>query len=119
MTLFESFMIAHLIGDYLLQTLEEANQKAQKSFFNWPLWRHVIKYTAVCAVPIWYFSAHPAWILLVFGSHLLFDRRWPIIWWRHHVTRNSMESIEKTWWLTVVIDQIFHILVLALIAALS
>lgn len=114
-TLFESYLIAHIIGDYLLQTENEANQKAQLKFFNWPLVIHVIKYTLCLVVPTIYFQVSPMWLIWIFGTHYLLDRRAFVIWWRKSIMRNSRESIKDTFWLTIVVDQIFHILVIAVI----
>jgi len=119
MTLFDWFLVAHVIGDFLLQTDTEANQKMHGSIFNWPLWRHVSKYTAVCATPLFLHGLSLLWLLPIFISHLFFDRRWPIIWWRKHVMRNSEASIAKNFWLTIVVDQIFHILVLVAITVIA
>ncbi len=119
MTLFESLVLAHLVGDYLLQTDAEANQKMHGSILNLPLWKHVAKYTASCAVPLWYFGISFWFLIPIFVTHLFFDRRWPIIWWRRHVMRNSEESITKMFWLTIMVDQIFHVIVLGLIVLLA
>ncbi len=119
MSLFELLIIAHLLGDYLFQTEYEALNKAQGSFFNRPLWQHVATYTA-CFVPlcIW---VHLPWLSLVAiaGSHAFFDRRWPIIWWRKNIMGNSPESITEQFWLTIMVDQIFHILVLTVLVIFS
>lgn len=116
MNVFEWLLIAHFAGDYLFQTEFEALNKMQNRFCNRALVSHCTKYT-LCFIPVfWFYVMQPAWLLFIFGSHLFFDRRWFIMWWRKHINRNSDESIAKTSWLTITIDQIFHILVLTLIA---
>jgi len=116
---FELLILAHLVGDYLVQTEFEAMNKALGPFWNRALWAHCSKYAA-CFIPVLALAGLSQWWLaLIFFSHLFFDRRWPIIWWRRVVTHNSAESIKATFWLTVVVDQIFHTLVLALIVIVS
>lgn len=119
MRLFDWLILAHLVGDYLVQTEFEALNKALGRFWNRALISHCMKYT-LCFVPVVLaFGVSPAWLLLIYGSHMVFDRRWPIVWWRTYVTRNSEESIKATFWLTVAIDQIFHFLILVVIGAFS
>ena len=118
MSLLSWCIIAHLIGDYLVQTEYEALNKAEGRFFNRALFAHCFKYTA-CFVPVFiaYDVALP-YLLVVLGTHLVLDRRWLVTGWRHYVNRNSYESIKATFWLTIVVDQIFHVLVIVAIACL-
>lgn len=119
MRLFEWLVICHLIGDYLVQTEFEALNKALGRFWNRALVSHCVKYT-LCFVPLVFTAAlNPMWLMLIYGSHMIFDQRWPIVWWRKCVTRNSDESIKATFWLTIVIDQIFHLLVLVVIVTMQ
>lgn len=117
MTPFCWFVIAHLVGDFLLQTEFEAMNKANGSFWNRALFAHVLKYT-LCFVPA-FVGLHMSllWLAPIFLSHLILDRRWPVLWWRRVVARGSEASIKNTFWLTIVVDQIFHVLVLAAILA--
>jgi len=116
---FELLLVAHFVGDYLAQTEYEAMNKALGRFFNRALWSHCLKYTLSFVPVFWISSLHPAWLVLIFTSHLFLDRRWPIIWWRKHINHNSDDSIRATFWLTVMTDQIFHGLILALISVVS
>ena len=112
LSIFEYLIIAHLVGDYLVQTEFEGMNKALGRFWNRALISHCVKYT-LAFIPVVVAYRLPLWSLLViYGSHMVIDRRWPVIWWRRNVTRNSEDSIKATFWLTVVIDQIFHLLVL-------
>ncbi|WP_378142052.1 hypothetical protein [Chryseomicrobium palamuruense] len=52
----------------------------------------------------------PLAIGIVFISHILLDRRDFIQWWNRVIMRNNELS-----WLSIVSDQIFHILILAVI----
>ena len=110
-------LIAHLIGDYLIQTEVEASQKAIKNFVNWPLLRHVLKYTACLTIVIVAFGASYWWVLWIFATHYVLDRRAFVLWWRKNIMRSSEQSIENTFWLTIIVDQIFHILAIAVVAA--
>jgi hypothetical protein len=112
-------LIAHLIGDFLLQTGYETSHKAQGRFLNRGLLTHCLKYAA-CFIPVFLiYGVSLAWLLVVFGTHLVLDRRWLILGWRHHVIGDSLEAIKATFWLTIVVDQIFHLIVLAIICSLA
>lgn len=118
MNVFEWLFIAHLAGDYLFQTEFQAAHKASGRFFNKALFSHCATYT-LCFVPAFFvLSLNSWWLVLVFASHLFLDRRWPVILWRKCVKRESEEHIAHTFGLTIAIDQVFHILILALIAVL-
>lgn len=115
MNIFEWLLLAHYCGDYLLQTEAQATNKMFGKFFNKALRGHCAVYTT-CFVPVfWAFSLHLLWLLVIFGSHALIDRRWPVVWWRKYVNRESEKHIAETFGLTIAIDQIFHAVVLVLI----
>lgn len=119
MNIFEWLLLAHYCGDYLLQTERQATGKMFGKFFNKALWGHCAVYTA-CFVPVfWAFSLNPLWLLVIFGSHAFIDRRWPVVWWRKYVNRNSDEALAKEKWLVIATDQIFHAIILVLIASVS
>lgn len=106
------FVVAHFVGDYLIQTEYEALNKAQGRFWNRALVVHCLKYTA-CFVPILLaYQVSMGWLMPILVTHLVFDRRWIIVLWRRHINRNSEQGIAQTFWLTVMIDQIFHMLVI-------
>jgi hypothetical protein len=110
-------LLMHFVGDYLFQTQAEALGKAEGKWWNSAILAHCATYTA-CFIPVFlFYHIHPIGIVAIFFSHWFLDRRWPVIWWREHVTRNSRESIQATFWLTIVLDQVFHITVLFAIAA--
>lgn len=119
MSLFAWCVIAHFVGDFLFQTGYEARNKAEGRFLNLALLTHVAKYTGafvmLCLAGL---IAWP-WLILIFVSHTLIDRRWPVIAWRRHINGDGPEAIQSTFWLTIVIDQIFHLIVLAIICALA
>lgn len=117
MNLFGWLLLCHVIGDFLIQTESQALRKAAGKPWNRAILLHCTTYTAVfvpavlrLAIPMW-------WLAVLFASHWFLDRRWFVYWWRRNVTRNSAASIAATPWLSIVIDQAFHVLVLATIAA--
>lgn len=113
---FDILLIAHLIGDYLLQTEWMANYKAER----WgPLLAHCLVYTAVIAIFafLWIPGGLSVWgILLVFGSHVFIDRRTPVALWYKKVMR---VTDDRSKWLMIMADQIFHLIILALVLLLS
>jgi len=114
--MFPLAILGHLAGDYLFQTTYEALNKTKGRVFNRALMAHCVKYT-LCFLPLFLtLGISLLWLIPIFVTHVIFDRRTPIIWWRKNVTRCSDEDIKNTFWLTVVIDQIFHIVVLAVIS---
>lgn len=116
MNVFEMLVLAHLVGDWILQTEHQAMHKMNGPFFNEPLCSHCLVYT-LCFIPIfWLMQINWLWLLLIFWSHMFLDRRWPVIWWIKHVKRTSDETIKNLFWLVIAVDQIMHILILVPIA---
>jgi len=112
-------VVAHLVGDWLLQTEYQAMGKASGRFWNKALVAHCLSYT-VCFLPVLLLTnLSLLWLILIFGSHLLFDRRWPVIALRRLIKHDSPEGIKATFWVTVAMDQVLHVLVLAIIASLG
>jgi hypothetical protein len=116
MSLFDWLLIGHLVGDFLLQTDSMARYKAQ----SWPwMLRHVGIYLAVMAVLVGaYVLNHPVpfWVvgavlLFIGGTHIILDRRAFTLWWMRRIGVSSDLT-----WLSIVVDQVFHLLVLAVVA---
>jgi hypothetical protein len=116
MSLFDWLLVGHLVGDFLLQTDNIARFKAQ----SWPwMLRHVGVYMAVMAVILGAYAvthAVPLWavgggLLFIGGTHILLDRRAFTQWWMGLVGISAGGS-----WLPIVVDQTFHLLVLAGVA---
>ena len=114
--IFAVLYMAHRVGDYLIQTEHEALHKAEGDFWNFGLISHCAKYTASFILPILALEASLWWLLPIFASHMLIDRRWPVLWWRRVVMRGTPEVIDKTFFVTVEVDQCFHQLVLIVMA---
>lgn len=116
MSLFDWLLVSHLIGDFLLQTHNMAMRKAR----SWPwMFRHVAVYMVlVILVVAQYTLAHrlPAWLavitlLFVAGTHVILDRRAFTNWWLQQIVKAPNHP-----WLSIVVDQIFHIATLAIVA---
>lgn len=116
MSLFDWLLIGHLVGDFLLQTDSMARYKAQS--WSWML-RHVGIYLAVMAVLVGvYVLNHPlpfwvvgAVLLFIGGTHIILDRREFTLWWMRRIGISADLA-----WLSIVADQAFHLLVLAVAA---
>lgn len=109
MTPFVYLLVGHLVGDYLIQTSWMAENKAR----HWgALFLHCTLYTlAVAAAALWGGVDLPLWSFgLLFLSHVLLDRRTFVVWWNRVIMGNTTQN-----WLFIMTDQIFHILVLALL----
>jgi hypothetical protein len=115
MSLFDWLLVSHLVGDFLLQSQSMALYKARQ--WSWML-RHVgfymIPVTIVVALYAW--SYHLAlWLvalvlLFVAITHIALDRRDLTMAWMRNI---SMAPDHP--WLPVVVDQVFHILVLVVV----
>lgn len=116
MSLLLWLLVAHHVGDYLFQTEYQALNKALGHFWNRALAAHCSIYTAVFLPVFWLFGVSFWWLAVIYSTHAVIDRRWPVLWWRRHVMRGSDSVIANTFWLTITVDQIFHLLVLVVIA---
>lgn len=113
---FDILLLAHLVGDYLLQTEWMAKYKAERWL---PLLTHCLVYTTVVALFafLWLPEGLSMWgIALVFVSHVILDRRTLVALWYKRIMR---VTDEKSKWLMIVADQIFHLIVLALALAVT
>jgi hypothetical protein len=116
MSLFGWLIVAHVVGDFLLQSGTMATLKAE----NW-LWMgahvglYMIPVSAVCIV--YTLSAHlPIWLaftvlLFLAGTHALLDRRG----FRDAWMRMVGIPLDHPW-LPSAVDQAFHLVTLALAA---
>ena len=109
MTPFSYLLIAHLIGDYLFQTSWMAMNKHAKWL---PLFVHSFVYTAVIAIASFVAFEGLSWwaILFVFVTHVIVDRRTIVLWWVKNIMRTDPKQVG---WLVIMVDQVFHIIVLA------
>ena len=115
MSLFDWLLVGHLVGDFLLQTDGMAKYKAQS--WTWML-RHVGLYLAVMAVVLGVYSLSnpvPLWalglaLLFIAVTHIILDRRGFTLGWMRLIGITSDLD-----WLTIVADQVFHLLVLVVV----
>jgi len=111
MSPFDLLLLAHLLGDYPFQTSWMAMNKATK----WvPLLVHSALYTATLGVIAFFGFGGLAWwhLLTIFLAHILLDRRTFVTWWVRHIMRTDLT---KNQWLGIMVDQVFHVTLLALI----
>jgi hypothetical protein len=109
MSPFDFLFIGHLIGDYLFQTSWMAMNKATK----WvPLLSHCFVYTLSISLVAWFgFGGLSLWgILFIFLTHVFIDRRTFVQWWVKTIMKTPTS---QAGWLSIVVDQIFHFIVLA------
>jgi hypothetical protein len=116
MSLFDWLLVGHLVGDFLLQTDTMASFKVQ----SWPwMLRHVGLYMVVMtilvgayalshSVPLWLVVVSLLWIAL---THIGLDRRNFTQGWMRLVGISTDHP-----WLPIVADQVFHLLVLVVVA---
>ena len=111
MTPFAWLLIGHLAGDFLLQTTWMAENKASS---NPALFSHSMIYTLAIAVSSLPFGGLPVYAYaLIFITHFFLDKKKLVQWWTKNITGND------AFWLQIVVDQTFHLVVLALILTLT
>ncbi len=116
MSLFDWLLVGHLVGDFLLQTDGMALYKEQ----SWPwLLKHVGLYVAVMTVLLGAYALSrpvPLWLvgvalLGIAVTHIILDRREFTLGWMRLIGISSDHP-----WLPIVVDQVFHVVVLAVVA---
>lgn len=113
MTLFETLLIAHVVGDWLLQTEWQAMNKAT----NWrALLTHVLVYhIVILAALLWRMGpGAPAVYFVVLGLavvHVVMDRKRSVEWFMRAM-RISVRR-EPSGWLAIAVDQSLHLVWLA------
>jgi len=106
MTLFEWLLIGHLVGDFLLQNRWMAEKKTR----HWgPLLIHCSVYTiAVSLLALNAEGLSLTGIFAIFVTHIILDRRGFTDFWTHQITKSPDIP-----WLKIMIDQSWHLVVLA------
>lgn len=117
-------LLAHLVGDYLLQTGWMAGNKASRS---WPAAVHAFVYGLPFLLLV---STPSAWAVIV-GTHFVIDRfRLPkyVIWAKEGLTgtlvpwsqcdpQTGMHKAVPDWmrvWLFIIVDNTFHLTINAM-----
>jgi hypothetical protein len=107
MSPFDLLLVGHLIGDFLLQTKWMALNKEKQWI---PLFTHVSIYIFIIFLFGLLFDGLSLLSLaLLFIGHVILDRRSFVVFWVKHIQMSS--GFEKGW-LSIVVDQIFHIILL-------
>jgi hypothetical protein len=116
MSLFDWLLVAHLVGDFLFQSESMAINKMASP--KWML-AHVGAYMGAIVVVLGvyaYLHRLPWWLvvlalLFIAGTHVLLDMRFLTNRWMGWVGTSTDHP-----WLPTVVDQVFHILTLAILA---
>ena len=110
MSPFDTLLIGHLVGDFMLQNNWMASHKATS-------WVARLVHSAIYALTIslfaWIFSIGLTMVgfVLVICSHFIIDKRILVPWWVEKIMRTKGPESK---WLEIVVDQIFHLLFLTL-----
>jgi len=116
MTIFEVLLMAHLIGDWLLQTEWQAKNKE----YNWmALVIHILIYHIIIVLALVIFFNFDKimllWIVLSMAViHAILDRRKSVIWLMK--TLRITAEREPSGWLLIAVDQSLHLLLLGIVA---
>lgn len=116
MSLFDWLLVGHLVGDFLLQTDDMARYKVRS--WSW-MFRHIGFYMLVMTVVVGVYALRrsvPPWVVFVLlvsvsATHIFLDRREFTLGWMRLAGMSSDHP-----WLPIVVDQVFHILVLVVVA---
>ena len=116
MSLFDRLLVAHLVGDWLLQTEWQALNKGKNYR---ALFSHIAIYTliilVVLVVDFGFQNIDVYLVVAMLGlSHAFLDRGRPVI--RFMKTFRIIVEREPERWLTMAVDQVLHVFFLALAA---
>lgn len=114
LTVFEALLITHLVMDWIFQWKWEAENKSKKWL---PLFFHCIIYT-VGFIPVFLiYKINLVWLVLLFISHVVFDKRTFVVWLLENFKRITKKDTTESVWtmLLTTIDQILHIVILVLV----
>jgi len=107
--------VFHNIADYLFQTSFEAFNKASNW---WALIKHSFVYALTLTASLFLIkpltlSLIPVFVTL-FASHIVLDKRTFVYWWCR--TIKKIDDPTNVGWLTVEVDQTFHIIIILIIS---
>jgi hypothetical protein len=116
MTLFDWLLIGHFIGDWAFQNEWMVRHK-QEALFNRAVFVHCTIYTSVLLLVVWLYNpaTNSAPHILFFTAttyitHWLIDATNAAKYWMHVLQQSDALFVR------IVVDQIFHIFILALLA---
>jgi hypothetical protein len=118
LTLFEAFLITHLIMDWIFQTSWEVFNKQTKWF---PLFVHSTIYTLGFIPAFYFYKVNFLYLIFIFITHFIIDRRTFTLWIMEKVKRMKKNQTSESFWniILIGIDQTLHLAVLAVIVLLS
>lgn len=116
MSLFDWLLVGHLVGDFLLQSDNMAQNKGHH--LRWMITHVGLYMVVITVILVAYELAHPlplgwvaaAWFFLMI-THVILDLRGFTTRWMRFVGMSPDHA-----WLPIVVDQVFHILTLAVAA---
>lgn len=114
LTIFEALLITHFVVDWIFQWKWEATNKSKKWL---PLFFHCIIYT-IGFIPVFLiYEISLVWLILLFISHVILDRRTFVVWLLENFKGITKKDTTESVWtiLLTTIDQILHIVILALV----
>ncbi len=112
MSVFDYLLVAHLLGDFLFQTDKMVENKVR----NWP-WMayHVAVYCLLVGGTMAFFVdsiiLFATLLALLGASHVIVDRRYIVRLWMSTFGMSAQKV-----WLAIVIDQVLHVMTLAVVA---
>lgn len=114
LTIFEVFLITHLIMDFIFQRRWEASKKHTELI---PLLFHGFIYTIGFIPAFWFFEINFLWLILISISHIIIDQQWFVIWVLEKFKEFKKEDFSEAFWilLLVGVDQTLHAAVLVFI----
>ena len=110
LTNFEVLLLTHFVSDWFLQPGKWAERKTKE--FK-PLLYHSFQYSALFVPVFCLLGMSPWWTVPVFFTHILIDNYKFVNWFNNRI-RGVSDKMPP--WVPTVMDQILHVLVIAVIA---
>ena len=108
------WLLAHMIGDYLLQNDWMANNK---KISNTACLVHAAAYM-IPFLPLLLWGC-PIWkLLLIGGQHYFQDRGNAVVWFLHSTGKSNFTKAPMAPWSIILCDNIFHIIFMAAVFAI-
>ena len=114
LTLFEIFLITHLIMDFIFQRQWEALNKHTRLK---ALIFHCFIYTIGFIPVFWLLNINFLWLIVIFVSHFIIDQNSIVLWLLEKFKGIEKEKVSESLWtlFLIGIDQILHASVLIFI----
>lgn len=105
-----NYFIGHLVGDFLLQNDYVAENKKKSTLI---CLLHVLLYSGM----VWAATSWPWWAMgIVAVTHFIQDRTPIITWYMKLIGQEKFMGPPLGPWSIIVVDQVFHLLTLFIIA---